>query len=117
MSEANTAAITGWHAHVYYDPDATRAAAATLRERIGARFPAAVLGRWHDRPVGPHPTAMYQVAFPPELLPELLPFLALNRAGLTVLLHPETGRARADHVAHALWMGQVLPLNIAVLPE
>ncbi|MDB5373770.1 MAG: 4,5-dioxygenase [Belnapia sp.] len=113
MSEA----ITGWHAHVYYDPATTRAAAATLREGIAARFPAAVLGRWHDTPVGPHPGAMYQVAFAPELLPGLLAFLVLHRAGLTVLVHPETGRARADHTAHALWMGAVLPLKVSVLPE
>ena len=35
MSEA----ITSWHAHIYYDPDRTRPAAAALREEIGARFP------------------------------------------------------------------------------
>jgi aromatic ring-cleaving dioxygenase len=75
------------------------------------------MGRWHDRPVGPHPQAMYQVAFPPELFPRLVPWLALNRAGLTVLVHPETGRARADHLQHALWLGAVLPLDAGVLPE
>lgn len=110
-------AITGWHAHVYYDPAATREVAAALREGIAERFPTAVLGRWHDVPVGPHPTAMYQVAFEPALFPELVPFIALNRAGLTVLVHPETGRQRADHTAHALWMGAVLPLDVSVLPE
>ncbi len=109
--------ITGWHAHVYYDPATTRSTAATLREAIAARFPAAVLGRWHDVPVGPHPGAMYQVAFTPELLPDLLPFLALHRAGLAILVHPETGRARADHSDHALWMGAMLPLRLEVLPE
>ncbi|WP_439549986.1 DOPA 4,5-dioxygenase family protein [Falsiroseomonas sp.] len=109
--------ITGWHAHVYYDPATTREEAAVLREAIGAQFPDAVLGRWHDRPVGPHPSAMYQVAFGVALFPALAPFLALNRRGLTVLLHPETGRQRADHTAHALWMGAVLPLDIGVLPE
>ena len=40
--------ITGWHAHVYYDPATTRAAAEALREGIAAGFPGAVLGRWHD---------------------------------------------------------------------
>ena len=109
-------AITGWHAHVYHDP-ATRAAAETLRASIADRFPAAALGRWHDRPVGPHPASMYQVAFAPELLPVLLPYLALHRAGLTVLLHPETGRTRADHTAHALWMGAILPLDLSILRE
>lgn len=109
--------VTGWHAHVYYDPATTRSTAAALREAIADRFPAAVLGRWHDAPVGPHPGAMYQVAFAPELLPGLLPFLALNRTGLAILVHPETGRPRADHAEHALWMGAVLPLRLEVLPE
>jgi DOPA 4,5-dioxygenase len=112
-----TETITGWHAHVYYDPATTRGTAAALRDAIATRFPAAVLGRWHEVPVGPHPSAMYQVAFGPELLPGLLPFLALNRAGLAILVHPETGRHRADHGEHALWMGAVLPLRLEVLPE
>ena len=109
--------IRGWHAHVYYDPATTREAASRLREGIAARFPAAVLGRWHDVPVGPHPTAMYQVAFTPDLFPTLAPFIALNREGLTVLLHPETGRQKADHLEHAMWMGAVLPLDASVLPD
>lgn len=108
--------IMGWHAHVYYDP-ATKDLAARLRTGIEARFPEAQLGRWHDRPVGPHPQAMYQVAFPPALFPRLVPWLALNRNGLTVLVHPETGRPRADHLAHALWLGEILPLDAASLPE
>jgi len=109
-------AIHAWHAHVYFDP-ADRTAALALREAIGARFPATALGRWHAVPVGPHPAAMYQIAFSPDLLPTLLPFIALNRNGLTVLVHPETGRPKDDHLKHALWMGEVLPLNADILPE
>jgi O-acetyl-ADP-ribose deacetylase (regulator of RNase III)/aromatic ring-cleaving dioxygenase len=117
MSDANEpSAIRGWHAHVYYAPQ-TRAVAAWLREEVGARFPTALLGRWHDHPVGPHPTAMYQIAFEVTEAPRLIPFLALNRRGLVVLVHPETGAPRADHLEHALWMGAVLALNAAVLPE
>jgi len=120
MAEAGFAApgaITGWHAHIYYDPATTRTEASRLREGIAAAFPAAVLGRWHDAKVGPHPQAMYQVAFAPELFPSLVPWLALNRAGLTVLVHPETGRQKADHLAHALWLGAVLALDASVLPD
>ncbi len=109
-------AIHAWHAHVYFDPD-DRARALLLREWLGARFPAAVLGRWHGGPVGPHPRAMYQIAFGPELFPMLVPFLALNRMGLTVLVHPESGRPKDDHLLHALWLGEVLPLNADILPE
>ncbi|NMJ43644.1 DOPA 4,5-dioxygenase family protein [Roseomonas sp. JC162] len=108
--------IQGWHAHIYYDPT-TREAAARLREGIADAFPEARLGRWHDVPVGPHPQAMYQVAFAPALFPTLMPFIALNREGLTVLVHPETGRQKVDHLEHAVWMGAVLPLDASVLPD
>ena len=60
---------------------------------------------------------MYQVAFGTEEAPALIPFLALNRRGLTVLVHPETGRPKDDHLQHALWMGAVLPLDATILPE
>ena len=116
---ADPAAIQGWHAHLYCDPaegSPTRAAGARLREAIAAAFPDAVLGRWHAAPVGPHPAPMFQVAFAPALWPHLVPWLALNRAGLTVLVHPETGRQKADHLHHAIWMGAVLPLDASVLP-
>jgi DOPA 4,5-dioxygenase len=99
-----TETITGWHAHVYYDPATTRSTAAALREALAARFPEAVLGRWHDVPVGPHPSAMYQVAFAPGLLPGLLAFLALNRAGLAILLHPRpAGTARTTPTTPSGW--------------
>jgi DOPA 4,5-dioxygenase len=41
----------------------------------------------------------------------------LNRMGLTVLVHPETGRPRDDHTRHAAWLGEVLALKTEVLPE
>jgi DOPA 4,5-dioxygenase len=112
-----TTAIQSWHAHVYYDPATTRSVAADLRVAVEARFPV-TMGRWHDIPVGPHPSAMYQIAFAPEVFADLVPFLALNRQGLTILVHPETGHERPDHRDHALWMGEVLKLNLSILkPE
>jgi len=108
-----TSAIHSWHAHVYYDP-ATRDAAARLRDQVAARFEA-TLGRWHDVPVGPHPQAMYQIAFANAVFPDLTGFLALNRVGLTILVHPETGDEVADHRDHAMWMGKVLPLDLSTL--
>lgn len=105
--------ISGYHAHIYYDP-ATRAKAERLRAGIGEGF-AARLGSWHDDPVGPHPIAMYQVAFAIEEFPRLVPWLMLNRDGLDVLVHPMTGDAVADHTRHALWLGSPLPLRLEVL--
>jgi aromatic ring-cleaving dioxygenase len=109
--------IVGWHAHIYFTTPQTREAALKLHEQIATGFPSAILGRVHDRPVGPHPIPMYQVAFAPDLFPTLVPFIALHREGLTVLVHPDTLRPLADHTRHPMWMGAVLPLDTSVLPE
>ena len=106
--------IRHYHAHIYYDPVSSRERAARLRERIAAAFPEATLGRWHDALVGPHPQSMYQVAFPRALLATFLPWLMLNRDGLTVLVHPETGDDLTDHTTHAAWLGAMLPLRLEV---
>jgi aromatic ring-cleaving dioxygenase len=104
--------IKDYHAHIYYDAATSRDRAERLRLRVAELFPSAKLGRWHDELVGPHPQSMYQIAFPTEMLPSFVPWLMLNRDGLTVLLHPETGDDLTDHTAHAAWFGAVLPLRL-----
>ncbi|WP_299397004.1 DOPA 4,5-dioxygenase family protein [Pelagibius sp.] len=106
-------AIRGYHAHVYYDAD-SKPAAAALREAIEARFDIR-MGRWHDRPVGPHPRWSYQVAFEPPLFAEIVPWLALNRGDLVIFIHPETGDDLPDHRDRALWLGDCLELNLDAL--
>jgi aromatic ring-cleaving dioxygenase len=111
---ADPAVVAGYHAHLYYTPQ-TRPIAERLRTTIGARFPRARVGNWHDEPVGPHPVAMYQVAFAIEDFPTLVPWLMLNREGLDVLVHPLTGDSVADHTRFALWLGSPLRLRVEVL--
>ena len=112
---ADPAEINGYHAHIYYDPVKTRDVAARVREGIGAAFPAATVGSWHDEAVGPHTVAMYQVAFAVEDFARLVPWLMLNRAGLDVLVHPLAGNAYDDHTVFAMWLGDKLPLRLDVL--
>jgi aromatic ring-cleaving dioxygenase len=107
------AGIEGYHAHVYYDP-ATRPVAERLRERIGGGFEVK-LGRWHDRLVGPHRASMYQVAFAVHEFPKLVPWLMLNREGLSILVHPLTGDDYEDHSRFALWLGEKLALDLESL--
>jgi DOPA 4,5-dioxygenase len=109
----NTTEITGFHAHIYFDT-ASRDAAARVREGLGASFEVQ-LGRWHDKPIGPHPKAMYQVAFLPEQFGKVVPWLMLNREGLDILVHPETGDDVGDHTDRSLWLGEKLELNIEFL--
>lgn len=109
-------AITSYHAHIYWRSPEERAAALALRQWIGERFGVA-MGRVHDQAVGPHLQPMYQVAFTPDVFPRLVPWLMLNRGALSVLIHPNTGRARDDHLLHALWLGEPLTLRGEVLPN
>jgi aromatic ring-cleaving dioxygenase len=110
---AESARIKGYHAHIYYTAE-TRAAAARVRNGIGARFQT-TLGRWHDEAVGPHPVSMYQVAFNAAEFPRLVPWLMLNRDELSILVHPLSGNGYLDHTRYALWLGTPVPLRLDVL--
>src|SRR3546814_9077722 len=56
-----------------------------------------------------------QIAFAPALFAELVPWLALNRGGLTIFLHPETGDPLPDHRDHDIWLGEKAELDLAGL--
>ena len=109
------AEITSYHAHIYYARGEERARAERLRGLIGERFVARI-GAWHDELVGPHLKGMYQVAFATDLFPRFVPWLMLNRMGLSVLVHPNTRRPRDDHLVNALWLGEALPIKGDILP-
>ncbi len=111
----DSAVIRFYHAHIYYD-QASRPAAERLRQEIEQRFDV-VMGRWREEPVGPHPQAMYQIKFDPPEFARIVPWLMINRAGLNVLIHPDTGDAYTDHAVNALWLGDKLKLNVEVLRQ
>jgi len=109
---ADTDSITGWHAHVYFDA-ATEPQARALCEAAVQRFGIA-MGRMHDGPVGPHPMGSCQLTVPPDAFAKLIPWLVLNRDGLTVFAHAESGDHLADHTEHVLWLGESLPLDLSI---
>ncbi len=104
--------VTEFHAHVYFGQE-TVEQARTLCEQARDRFDIEI-GRMHLKPVGPHPCWSCQLRVPPAKFGDIVLWLSLNRAGLTVFVHPETGDVLADHTEHALWMGQMLPLDVSV---
>ncbi|MBV1790477.1 DOPA 4,5-dioxygenase family protein [Marinobacterium sp. D7] len=114
--QAEVKDIRGWHAHVYFDADSIDQARA-LCEQAAERFPDLKKGRVHEKPVGPHPDWSCQLAFRAELFEQVIPWLTLNRGGLTVFIHPITGFDLIDHRDRAIWMGSVRPLNLSALPE
>lgn len=108
--------VSGYHVHIYYEERDGPAAARALRDAIAERFDVE-LGMWRDKPGGPHPAPMFQLNFAVESFAEIVPWLMLNRGGLNLLVHPETGDDVADHGDHALWLGQTLPIDFEAVRE
>ena len=105
--------IKGYHAHVYFD-ESTFEQAKALCEEAGKLFQVTV-GRMHRQPIGPHPSWSCQLAFSRNEYTDLLTWLALNRNGLTILIHPLSGNDLKDHTDYASWMGEPQALNLDVL--
>ncbi|HEY4068292.1 MAG TPA: DOPA 4,5-dioxygenase family protein [Burkholderiaceae bacterium] len=107
--------IESWHAHVYFDA-ASRDAAWALRETIDRELAGSMaMGRFHEKPVGPHPMWSFQLAIAVGDFPLVLSWLALNHGALDVFIHPNTGDAVRDHRDAALWLGRSHRLNLAAL--
>ena len=108
-------AIRGFHAHVYFGPQTVDQARA-LCEEAAARFDLK-LGRMHHKPVGPHPDWSCQLAFKPALFGDVIPWLAQQRGGLVIFVHPISDNDLLDHRDRAMWMGAVRTLDLSVLDE
>ena len=103
--------IENFHAHVYYDaPD--RAQALALCEAAGEKLSVKV-GRMHDNPVGPHPRGSCQLTITKEQFLGVVSWLILNRNGLTVFTHAQTGHALKDHTDHVIWLGPSETLKLS----
>ena len=109
MSESS---IRNFHAHIYYDAEEVELAkqlAAAAHERFGL-----AVGRFHLGPVGPHPRGSVQLTVPTDDFGDVAQFLALNRNGLTIFAHSETGEDLADHTRHVIWFGESEPLDLSI---
>lgn len=100
-----------YHAHVYFDAQ-TLTQATVLCQQAGALF-AVDVGKLHQKPVGPHPCWSCRLGFEASQFDRLIPWLAQNRDGLTVLIHGISGNDLADHTTHAMWLGEPLTLDLS----
>ncbi|KAJ5572526.1 hypothetical protein N7450_009510 [Penicillium hetheringtonii] len=112
----------GFDIHIYYfqnNPDQT-AYAKALHERIRREFPELRIYTFWDRPIGPHPVAMFEVnVFTPAQFGAFIPWLVINRGPLSALLHPNTLVETAlederNHTQRATWLGDKIPLDLRV---
>ncbi|KAE8150490.1 DOPA-like domain-containing protein [Aspergillus avenaceus] len=109
----------GFDVHIYHfqnNPDQA-AYARALYERIRREFPELRVYRFFDRPVGPHPIAMFEVnLFTPEQFGAFIPWLIIHRGPLSALLHPNTDEIEEElnHTQRATWLGEKVPLDLRV---
>ncbi|KAI1662330.1 DOPA-like domain-containing protein [Daldinia decipiens] len=110
----------GFDVHIYHfqNSESQTRHAKELWERIRREFPELRIYRFWDKPVGPHPIAMFEVnLFSPAQFGAFIPWLAIYRGPLSVLVHPNTveedeGAERRNHSQRAIWMGERLPLDL-----
>ena len=70
-----------------------------LWTRIRLEFPELRIYRVWDRPVGPHPIAMFEVnIFTPAQFGAFIAWLVINRGPLSVLVHPNTGDDEVSNI-------------------
>ena len=105
-------AIRDFHAHIYFNAgevDRARALGDAAAERFGVP-----VGHYHTRAVGPHPRGSVQLTVPAAQFGDVAQWLALNRDGLTIFAHANTGDDLADHSRHVIWFGDSEPLNLSI---
>ena len=107
--------IRGFHAHVYFSQTTLDQARALCT--AAANLFDVTMGRVHEKPVGPHVDWSCQLAFAPPMFGHLIPWLAMNRAGLVVFVHPISDNELVDHRDRALWMGEIRPLHWSTLND
>jgi len=115
MTPLDPSLIQSWHAHVYFEAS-SRDAAWALREAIATALAGLLeMGRFHEKPVGPHPMWSYQLAVESTAFLTVVGWLVLNHGALDVLVHPNTGDELRDHRDCALWLGHSHTLNLGAL--
>ena len=116
MSDAagKTVQNLGYHAHIYYDPEKTRAIAERVCAAVDGKFRVEIDG-FRDGPVGPHPVANAQVIFKPDQFQPVVEWLVFHRDGLDVLIHPLSDDSVDDHSIYAMWLGTPVLLKLETL--
>lgn len=113
----------GFDIHIYYMQSQLEYAR-QLYDRIRREFPELRIYRFWEKPVGPHPYAMFEVnLFTPAQFGAFVPWLVIWRGPLSALVHPNTTRDEGagewetelrNHTQRATWLGDRVPLDLSM---
>ncbi|KAL2052066.1 hypothetical protein ABVK25_007758 [Lepraria finkii] len=106
------------HIYFYQENKIQSKFARDLWTRIRHEFPELRIYRVWDKPIGPHPIAMFEVnVFRPAQFGAFIAWLVINRGPLSALVHPNTGDDERDHTQRATWMGDRIPLDLSLFKQ
>ena len=104
-----------YHAHVYFD-ETTKVPAKALCDASGEQF-GLLVGRFHEKLVGPHPCWSCQITFGTRDFDRFIPWLDQHRDRLTILVHALTGDDLKDHTDFAYWLGEPAELKLEIFTK
>lgn len=117
--------IKSYDIHTYWNNnnETERKFAFELREQVLKDFAREIANgdirvyKFWDKPIGPHPINMWELDFKsPEIFKRIVPYFQLNHGGLSVLIHPRSGKGDLlDHTKFALWLGHKVRLDTNLL--
>ncbi len=106
--------IEGYHAHIYFTENTFSQATRLQRSAARDLGPKDVfVSRLVGRPIGPHPTPMFEMDFDVSQRDEVVDWIERHREGLSVLVHEVTGDDYRDHTEGVLWLGEPVILDLS----
>ena len=102
--------LHGFHAHIYFDADEVDQAR-ELAEAARAEFGCPV-GRFHTRPVGPHPRGSCQLTLDNAQFERFATWAPAARGSLTIFAHGVCGNQWTEHTQLAVWFGDSETLDL-----
>ena len=102
-----------YHLHIYF-ADLTETAAMALFKLAQEKSNIESVGRFHTKPVGPHPVRQFQLLVSAENLISVEAWLQDVRGDLDVLIHPEIEDDLFAHTELARWLGSPHTLHLEI---
>jgi aromatic ring-cleaving dioxygenase len=105
-------ALTGYHVHIYFDPNTySNAVARVLESEMLSLFPQHINASSPVGIVGPHTKDNIVVEINKDTVTDIVPWLQFNNRGLSILIHPESGDTLRDHENAGLWLNTPVAFN------
>ena len=100
-----------YHLHIYFE-DQTESKALMIYEQVQTLPHVESVGRFHPKPIGPHPVRQFQLLVRTEHLDSVETWLRQARGDLDVLIHPEIDDDLLAHTKLARWLGRPHELRL-----